>query len=362
MAVAGEQRYTTYVRNALKVASAWIPFWAIYALVGVVHAGLPTGESVFISTCTVGSAAVLALGVWWITGRYPWPARLRISFYLAHLVLGLLYAAAWLALYDVSSAVLSGKTFTFEALRLRMLGWNMLMGLWLYGLVAGVSYAVRIRERLLREERIAARAETEAARARLAALRAQLNPHFLFNALHSLGSLIRHDTAAAERAVEELGHLLRYSLDETDTEHVRLAEEWAFTRDYLSLEQLRVRRPLQIATALDDAALECWVPPFTLQPLVENAVRHGVDSRADHPSISITGSVEPEALCIQVCDNGPGAASPDLANAEGLGLRSLRARLAATYGERASLTFQTAPGKGFCATVRLPLDRSPAEP
>jgi len=341
----------------LKIVLAWMPFWIIYALVGVVHAGLPIGESVFISTCTVGSAAVLALGVWWMTGRYPWPAELRVRFYVAHFALSAVYAALWLALYDLSSAALSGRPFAFEALGLQMLGWRMLMGLWLYGLVAGVSYAVRIRERLLREERVAAQAETVAARARLAALRAQLNPHFLFNALHSLSTLIRHNTPAAERAVEQLGHLLRYSLDETEAERVRLAEEWAFTKDYLELERLRLNHPLEVGTEFENAALDSWVLPFTLQPLVENAVRHGVDSRVERPSITITAGVDGQVLRLKVCDNGRGADIPDLDKSDGIGLRSLRERLHATYGDRASLSFETAPGEGFCATVQVPLER-----
>ena len=342
--------------NVLKVVLAWTPFWVIYALVGVVHAGLPIGEAVFVSTCTVGCAAILAVGVWWITGRYTWPAELRLRFYAAHLALGTAYAFLWPAMYDLLSSLLSGRPVVWQALRGQMIGWQMLIGLWLYGLVAGVSYAVRIRRRLLEEERVAAHAEAVAARARLAALRAQLNPHFLFNALHSLAALIRHNTAAAEQAVEQLGHLLRYSLDEADAEHVRLADELAFTRDYLALERLRLNRPLEVKEQLDDAALDCHVLPFTLQPLVENAVRHGVDSRVAAPQIAITAGSSGGRLRIQVCDNGPGAADYDIDKPERMGLRSLRERLSASYGQHASLSFETAPGEGFCATVELPVD------
>ncbi len=340
--------------TVLKIVLAWMPFWVIYALVGIVHAGLPIGEAVFTSTCTVGGAAILGVGVWWITGRYAWPAELRLRFYASHLVLGALYAFSWLALYILMSALLSGRPVVWQALRVQMIGWQMLIGLWLYGLVAGVSYAVRIRKRLLVEERVAPQAEAAAARARLTTLRAQLNPHFLFNALHSVATLIRHDTAAAERAVEQLGHMLGYSLDESDTERVRLAEEWAFTKDYLAVEQLRLNHPLEVTAGLDDAALDCRVRPFTLQPLVENAVRHGIDSRVAAPQISITASTNGGRLSIKVCDNGPGASDHDLEKAERIGLRSLRERLYGTYGERANLSFQTAPGQGLCASVVLP--------
>jgi LytS/YehU family sensor histidine kinase len=200
-----------------------------------------------------------------------------------------------------------------------------------------------------------ARTQMVAARAEASAIRAQFNPHFVFNTLHSLMLLIRAEPETAERAIEDVAALIRYaaSLQRRSRDAVPLKEELAIVRRYLALEKLRLAERLderwQVADGLDDTG----VPPFTIQTLVENAVRHGI---ADAPAggvVSVTVGREHDGVRIEVADNGVGARD-DHVTAEERGLDLLRRRLELLYGDRASLAWTTAPGQGFTAVVRLP--------
>ena len=194
-------------RATISVLLLWLPFVALWTLFNVIYGQVSLGEAVYGSTLSHDLGRHSRRWRMVISGRYPWPDGLRVSFYIAHLVLGALYAAAWVGRGYVQHAIETGEPLLDEIRQSATFGWQLLMGLWLYGLVAGVSATpVRTRRRLRDKERDAARAEALAVRAQVQALRAQLQPHFLFNALHSVGTaLIRHDSAAAEQAVERLG-------------------------------------------------------------------------------------------------------------------------------------------------------------
>ncbi len=338
--------------NLLKIALAWLPFCVLWILFMMSYAEGSLGYAVASGVTMIGGAAVLGLGVWWFTGRINWPERLKLSFYAVHLVAGAMYGLAWAALEATFHAVNEGISAITWILESDVFGWIVLMGVFLYGLIAGVSYTVRMRQSLREQERVAARAEALAVKAQLQTLRAQLNPHFLFNALHSFSTLIRHDPQAAERAVERLGDLLRYALDEGQDE-VPLGDEWTFTRHYLDLERLRLDARLKIDTNFEPEALECLVPSFTLQPLVENAIQHSIAPRPEGGTVVIGAKLRDGELVVEVRDDGPGAADEGSDN-RGLGLSILRQRLQALYGDAAALSIDTAPGHGFSATVSLP--------
>lgn len=312
-----------------KVFLAWLPFFATWVLFRMAYGDPPFLLAVRSAGIATGMSAVLSLGVWWFTGRAPWPERVRPLFYAAHLAAGAAFAVAWTVLSYVLPALERGASLLNVMLDSEVLSWRLLMGLWLYGLVAGVSYAVRTRQRLREQERIAARAQALAAQARLQNLRARLNPHFLFIALHSVSSLIHHDPTKAEHAVEELGDLLRYALDEEGEEVVTLAEEWRFTRDYLAL-----------------------------QPLVENAVQHSIAPHPEGGSLAIKTARREGALTITVQDDGPGGTTTNGLIRPGHGLHTLQERLHVRYGDAASLTLATAPGDGFRMQVIIPQQKA----
>ncbi len=329
---------------------AWLAgavFWSMAAASGVRQspvAALPYG------LLTMGSAGVMGLGVWHLTDRVRWDWRAP-RFYFVHGAALVLYTCLY-ASSLVWPDIFRGR-FAAAASGLRsspVLVWSLLMGSWLYLLVAGLSYSVRAHRRVRAEQAAAAEARVLAQQAHLAALRARINPHFLFNALHSVGALVTADPVRADQALECLGDLLRYALGTEDEVH--FAQEWKFTQDYLAFEQLRLGDRLRVDARADDAAMSILVPPLILQPLVENAVRHGIADRPEGGRIELSARAEGERLALRVEDDGCGA---DGSDREGLGLGSVRRRLEALYGERATVTIE-AREAGFAVTVRLPLE------
>src|SRR5262249_31712436 len=208
------------------------------------------------------------------------------------------------------------------------------IGIWLYAAFAGISHAVQTRGRLHEKETLAARAEALASAARLEAIRARLNPHFLFNALHTLAAVVKFRPSLAEGAVERLGDMLRYTLKEDTRGLVEFSEEISFARQYLAFEQLRYEKRLDVNVQVDPESFEFDVPPFSIQTLAENAVHHAIAIRPEGGSIWITCTCRDGRLHVSVRDNGPGA-RPEAGESHQFGLRSVRERLVAAVGPAA---------------------------
>ena len=216
-----------------------------------------------------------------------------------------------------------------------------------------VNYA---RRAAIQQERQLAEAQLAAQQAQLAALRYQLNPHFLFNALNSISALIvTRRNEDAEEMTEKLSTFLRSSLNAEPSELIPLDEELALTEEYLSIESVRFGDRLEIDIHCSDEACHALVPSFLVQPLVENAVKHGV-ARSTRPiEVRIDAELEPEGLRITVTnDLAPDTADklPDSEGA-GVGIDNVRHRLNAVFGKRASLTAGPANGR-FVATIAIP--------
>jgi two-component sensor histidine kinase len=219
---------------------------------------------------------------------------------------------------------------------------------------AGRNARLRDAERSLAESRLrTAQAESAATRASLAAIQARLHPHFLSNALHSASALIAEDPDAAEETLDRLGDLFRYTLDCSERQTVRLADEWKFVRDYLEIEQLRLGTRLRAEMHLDPELADCAVPAFVLQPLVENAIKHGVGPRRDGGTIRVTAAPIGDDIELTVEDNGLGASADAVRDTRGTGLRTLRERLALESKWRGEIATTTSPGAGFTVRVRL---------
>ena len=218
---------------------------------------------------------------------------------------------------------------------------------------------LRDAERSLAESQLrTAQAEAAATRAGLAALQARLNPHFLSNALHSVAALIATDPDRAEEAVQRLGDLFRYSLEQSEKQLVRLEDEWAFVRDYLTIEQMRLGNRLTVEMDLDPLAEECDVPPFALQPLVENAIRHGIGPKREGGTVRVSAHRRGAFLDLIVSDNGAGAERTAVEQSAGTGLRTLQQRLALDPVCRGNVTVEAKPNVGFTVRVTLPAERS----
>jgi signal transduction histidine kinase len=197
----------------------------------------------------------------------------------------------------------------------------------------------------------AARAQAEAANARWAALQAQLNPHFLFNALNTIASLVRTNAGAAEATTENLAHILRRTLERSERVEVPLRDELEFVRAYLQIERERFGDRLVVEWAVPEETLDARVPPMTLQPLVENALRHGIGGRLEGGRVVIAAETDGTELRLTVRDDGIGFVH---GYREGTGLGNLRRRLDTLYGARASLEVEAAAsGAGLRVTIPL---------
>jgi len=347
-------RVRTFALTTLAVALAWLPFLVFWVFFFFAYGGEPLSQALPWGTLTIGSAALLGVGVWRFCAANPWPAELRPFFYVRHLVAASGYAAGWIiAVYGAEALVMKANLFQMLETS-RILAWQYLMGVWLYGLVAGVSYGIQTRRRAAESERRALRAEAALSGARLEALRNRLNPHFLFNALHTVGALVRQDAARSEGAVEKLGDMLRYTLREDPGETVPFRDEWDFTERYVEFEQLRFGDRLKVSRRLDPRALECQVPSFALQTLVENAVRHSIATRVEGGRVVIAASVEGGTLKVSVWDDGTAASREGGNGGHGYGLRALRERLEAVYGKAATVT--TTDSAGYEVSVAMPAE------
>jgi len=193
-----------------------------------------------------------------------------------------------------------------------------------------------------------------ASRAELKALRAQINPHFLFNALNAIAGLIPTDPALADQTVEELAKVFRYTLRKSESEWVGLDEEAEFVHAYLRVERARFGDRLWTQVCLDPAAAQVPIPAMCIQPLIENAVRHGASLASGRGLVELRASVEGQFLLVEVSDNGPGfPARFSLAGSTGHGLRNVSERLAGYYGDLAQLRWGSSDGRTW-VRLRIP--------
>lgn len=224
----------------------------------------------------------------------------------------------------------------------------------IYAAILGITQGVMYYRRSRTRELHLARLEGQLTRARLQALNAQIRPHFLFNTMHTIGQLWRSGRAdMADEMLDRLGSLFHRVQDSTDQQEVPLVDELEMVREYLAIEEARFPDRLRYTIDASADALETPVPPLILQPLVENAVRHGVSRTSTAGRIVVQAVVENSSLLLSVSDDGPGieTTAPD---GHGTGLRNTRERLEELYGENGRLDLQRRAMGGTVVTVTIP--------
>jgi LytS/YehU family sensor histidine kinase len=226
----------------------------------------------------------------------------------------------------------------------------------LYTVLAGFMMWSESLHRVQESRALAARESVLRAQAEAKAVRAQFNPHFVFNTLHSLMLLVRADPSAAERAIEDVASLIRYAsiLERRNQDVVPLGEELEIARRYMGLEALRLSDRMTVEWEIEADLERVGVPPFSLQTLLENAIKHGISPREEGGSVRVQVRREGGHLVISVEDDGLGAESEAVKEAEGKGLDLLRRRVSTLFGDKASLGWDTSPGDGFTVVLRLP--------
>ncbi len=296
----------------------------------------------------------------YLARRFPLERRRWLKNTLVHFAASVVFSLFQLGAYVLVALLVglySGHQPFFQSFRnLFVVSFHFdLLTYWaIIGLTHALDYYRKYRERELR----AAQLETTLAQAQLDALRMQLHPHFLFNTLNSISVLMAEDTKAARRMLTRLSDLLRASLENKGAHEVTLKEELEFLESYLEIEQTRFQDRLTVRMEVEPKALDACVPNLILQPLVENAIRHGIAPRAAPGLIEIRARRENGMVQLEVCDNGAGLglAQPE-SLMKGIGLSNTRARLEQLYGSSHRFELHNREGGGLSVTIAIPFRR-----
>ncbi|MFB6098371.1 MAG: sensor histidine kinase, partial [Salinibacter sp.] len=344
-----------------------VAFWAMVVLLSVGQSLLGDVSETMHWGRTVGELfeyslwAVLTPVIFWFAGSLPVvePADTEWSTMGQN---GALHAGVALA---VALMVDLGEDLVTAGFSDRAVSvWASLRGFWftdelvvyLVILMAGFARGYYFQQKARQEEAERLEERTEAleaqlTEARLEALRMQLNPHFLFNTLHAVSTLVDRDPASVRRMIARLSELLRHVLDEEAPQEVSLSQELEFLDDYFEIQSIRFQGRLDTEVDVPPSLSDAQVPNLILQPIVENAIKHGASQVRGVGRIEVRGRRKGDALVLTVADNGPGLSE---AQEAGFGLRNVRARLQELYGDEQSLRLDSADGEGTRAILRLP--------
>jgi sensor histidine kinase YesM len=296
----------------------------------------------------------------WLARRY----RLEPECWRRNLLLHVLYSTACVILvgcmlYAFNAVYWDKPRGTTGALWLvsRSIFLNASENYGIYGLILLARHALDYYRRYTAGERRAAQLQTQLAEAQLQALKMQLQPHFLFNTLHSISALVYKDVDAADKMIARLGDFLRLTLENSGAQEVTLQQELEFLKCYLEIERIRFQDRLTTTLDIDADALNTQVPNLILQPIVENAIRHGIAPRSTPGRIDILAERKNGTLRIRIKDNGAGLTlnpSFDGGFKEGVGLANTRARLEQLYGAAHRFELANDPRGGLVVTLEIP--------
>ncbi|HEX8116344.1 MAG TPA: histidine kinase, partial [Pyrinomonadaceae bacterium] len=298
--------------------------------------------------------------VLWLARRYRVERQTWKRSVPVHLLAGALICAVWAAYHILLDVYFNGHLARFEWGNLhRIVFLNIDRELLVYWIIVVVSHAADYYQRY-RE------GELRASQAQLQALKMQLHPHFLFNALHSISALVHSDPDAADKMISRLGDFLRLTLESGAAQEVPLRQELEFLNCYLDIERTRFRDRLTTEIQADPQVLDCVVPNLILQPIVENAIRHGVSQRAASGHVEVRATRAGQLLRLEVRDNGrglpEGCEGPrGKQGGGGVGLANTRARLQQLYGGAYRFELSNAPEGGAVVTLEIPMHGSPHE-
>jgi two-component system, LytTR family, sensor kinase len=301
--------------------------------------------------------------VLWLANRFPVEGRTWWRNALLHLLTATLFviliSGTFQIVYHFLYVNSPEKPYHFSA-TLQWIVFNSSENYGIYGLILLLNQVFRYYRRYREGELRASQLETQLTQAQLQALKMQLHPHFLFNTLHSISALLHRDPDTADRMIARLGDFLRLTLDNSGAQEVSLEKELEFLKCYLDIERVRFQDRLTTSLDVEPRALDAQVPNLILQPIVENALRHGLAQRSAPGHLEISAKRDNGSLRIEVKDNGPGlAAVKGQAGIvrEGLGLSNTRARLEQLYGGAHRFSIENAPGGGMVVTLEIPASK-----
>jgi two-component system, LytTR family, sensor kinase len=358
------------IRNYARIFLAWTAlglFFFSQSLTQKFFSRDPTPWWHFLITwlTSVWISALLTPVIVWLGRRFPFTRRewlhrtaVHLLFSVAFSLIELIVASAIFPRLGVFPVYM--KTFVGTFFFLFILGFH--QNITSYWTVICIDYAIRYYRGYQESERQALKLKLHASelqsqlvRSQLSALKTQLQPHFLFNTLNAIMVLVRQQRGRqAEEMLAGLSDLLRCVLEDVDAQEVPLRRELEYVQLYLSIEQVRFRDRLRVEISADPATLDAAVPHMVLQPIVENAIRHGIGRSSAAGRLQISAARVNDTLELNVRDDGPGLSSIDLSRKGGIGLANTRARLHQLYGEAAHLKVENAEQGGAIATMVLP--------
>ena len=316
--------------------------------------------------------ALLSPGILWLGRRWPIERRVWLRRVSLHLPFSVIFSLVDLAIASALDSRLGlaplPKPFWQAYMVLLIIDFH--GGVIAYWLILGGQHAIRYYRKYQEREQEALRLELQAselqrqlARAQLSTLKAQLHPHFLFNTLNAIMVLVRQQRGRqAEETLSLLSDLLRCVLDDVEAQEVPLRRELEYLRLYLAIEQVRFQDRLRIEISVDPELLNAAVPHMAMQPIVENAIRHGIGRSSAAGRVHIRAVRLNEMLEIQVRDDGPGLLSSSTSPSPGIGLANTRARLHQLYGAAGGLTVENGEKGGAVATMLIPYHLAPEMP
>ena len=287
--------------------------------------------------------AALTPLVFWLARRFPLHGSHRARHVTVHIVAGIIIAAFKTIAERAIFALITGFW-------MYLLATTFALQVALYAAIVAAAHGVEYYRRSREREHL----EAQLSATRLQMLNMQLQPHFLFNTLNTIAEMVHEDPDKADAMIGGLSDLLRRTLDLGASPEVTLAEEINLVTRYLDIQRARFGDRLQVRVAIDGAAADARVPALLLQPLVENAITHGLAARLDAGRIDINASVHGAEVVIEITDDGPGAMDHGSGKPERVGLTNTRARLHAAYGDRARLDLLPALGRGMRVRVVIP--------
>lgn len=304
--------------------------------------------------------AVLSVVIFWFSRRFPIEIRpLKTGNLLLHIPAVILLAAGHQVIHLTTLWIVLPrlqKLFpTLAACFRSYFGFGFYIDLIIATLIVIGVHALLYYQRFRASQLEEASLRAQLAQAQLRALKMQLHPHFLFNTLHSISSLVLEDPPKANSMIARLGDFLRLTLDHSDQQLVTLKEETEFVRCYLEIEQVRFADRLTVEFKVEPATLSAEVPHLILQPLVENAIQHAIAPHATPGRIEINATRHDNSLRLEVKDTGPGiGATNNSIEGHGLGLSNIRARLERLYGSNFSVEMTNGSSQGLTVTVMIP--------
>ena len=367
----------------------WVLVFGVWTLIGLTFGAqlylaysrsrqpISWAKALFLELTYWYLVGILSPAILWLARKFRIDRQRWLSSLLVHIAAGGLFSFVHSAIYLFISLSISDGGYAnpfssvSELFRL-VFSLNLALRFLTYALIVTISHAFDYYQRYREGELKASHLEADLARARLQALKMQLHPHFLFNTLHSISALVHRDAEAADRMIARLGELLRLTLDNSGDNEVALERELEFLDLYLEIQRIRFADSLIIQKEIEPETLQARVPCLILQPIVENAIRHGIEPRGMLGTIKIKAKTQNGSVVVQVEDNGPGlpfeglyrnrsGRNDVLVCEQGIGLANTQTRLKHLYGESSRFELTRAVSGGLLVTIKIPFVKAQAE-